>query len=139
MASIFYNQMKGRDGLDWAAGLNSDYKCMLVTSSYTPNPDHSHPSASGLASNEITGGGYARQNMASRTKTVNNTTDTYDHLASNLTFTLITGAPKYAIIYKAYTSDADHLLVCAVDLGSQSLTGQDFIISWTSGVVFQGT
>jgi len=116
---------------------------MLVTSSYTPNADHDFPNATGLAANEVTGGSYARQNVASRTKTVQDGSDKYEHAANNVTFTaLSSAAPKYAIIYRAVSADTDHQLVCWIDLGTVSVTG-DFTVKWdggaTDGVIFELT
>lgn len=143
MASIVYNTWKGKDGNDWAAGADAAYKVMLVTSSYVPNPDHDHPNASGLAANEIAGGTYARQNVANRTKTKNDTTNAYEHAADNVLFEGLTGpaTPKYAIVLRVVNDDTDHQLVCCVDLGDgHSITGQ-FRVRWddgeTSGVVFE--
>lgn len=142
MASIIYNGWKSKDGNDWAAGADSAYKAMLVTGSYTPNPDHTTPNATGLASNEVTGGSYARQNVAGRARTKDDTNDRYDHSANNPTFAgLSSAAPRYVVIYRAVTDDSDHQLVCCIDLGEGlSVTG-NLLVKWnetdTSGVVFR--
>lgn len=144
MSSIVYNTFKAKDGNDWATGADSAYKWLLVTGSYTPDPDHTFPNASGLASNEITGGSYARQNIASRTKTVDNTNDLFTHAANNPTFTALAGpaAPRYLIAYRVVTTDADHQLVCCLDLGAGVLVLGDFTVKLngtvTSGTVFKG-
>lgn len=145
MSSLIYNTWKAKDANDWAAGADSAYKVMLVTNSYTPNPDHTTPSATGLASNEVTGGSYARQNAASRAKAVNNTTDQFEHSLNNTTFTALAGpaAPRYAVVYRVVTSDTDHQLVACIDLGTGlSITG-DFIVKWnngaSSGIIFTGS
>ncbi len=143
MAHVVYNGWKGKDGVDWAAGAAGDYKAMLVSSSYTPDPDHAAPNATGLASNERTGGGYARQNIANRSKTKNDATNTFDHAADNVLFSNVSGEVRWLVIYRAVTGDADHQLVCAIDLGSRTLSGDNFAIRWnggaTSGIIFQGT
>lgn len=145
MASIVYNTWKGKDGNDWAAGADAAYKVMLVTSSYTPDPDHDFPNATGLVANEIAGGSYARQNVASRAKTKTNATDSYDHSASNPTFTALAGpaAPRYAIVYRVVTNDADHQLVACIDIGAGLSIVGDFMVKWnagaSSGLIFQGT
>lgn len=145
MASIIYNTFKGKDANDWAAGVATAYKCMLVTATYVPDPDHLFPNATGLATNEVTGGSYARQNMANRVKAVNLTTDSYDHSADNVTFTALAGpaAPRYAIIYRTVTADTDHQLVACIDLGTGLSVVGDFMVKWnggaTSGIVFKGT
>ncbi len=142
MSSGVYNTFKDLQGVNWSAGADSDYKVMLVTSSYTPDPDHLHPNASGLAANEITGGSYARQNVGTRTKAVDNATDAGTHSAANPTFTaLVAAQPRYAIVYQVVTGDTDHILVCWIDIGaSLNITG-DMMVKYnsgaSSGILFQ--
>lgn len=132
MASGVYNTFKGKDGNDWAAGADSAYKVMLVTGSYTPNADHDFVAD---VTNEVTGGSYARQNVASRTKTVVDGSDSFTHSANNPTFTALAGpaAPRYAIVYRAVTNDADHQLVCWIDLGAGLSIVGDFMVKWSGG------
>lgn len=144
MASLVYNTWKGKDAHDWSAGANSDYKVMLVTTAYTPNADHDFP-ADGPAANEVAGGSYARQNVATRTKAIDDGTNSATHSADNPTFTALAGPaePRYAIIYRVVATDADHQLVCCIDLGAGlSITG-DLMVKWdggaTSGIVFTAT
>lgn len=133
MASGVYNTWKTKDGNDWAAGAAGAYKVMLVTSSYTPDADHDFPNAAGLASNEITGGTYARQDLAGRATAVNDTTNAGEHSADNVTFLgLSAAAPKYAIIYRVVTNDTDHQLVCWIDLGTVAITG-NLVLQWNAG------
>lgn len=139
MASGVYNTWKTKDGNDWTAGADSAYKVLLVTSSYTPDADHDNPD-DGPAANEITGGSYARQNVATRTKAANDATNAGEHSAANAVFTgLSAAAPKYAIVYRAVTNDTDHQLVCWIDLGTVSITG-DLTVKWdggaSSGILF---
>ncbi len=104
-------------GNGWNSGADSDFKAMLVKSGYTPSAADQHPNASGLASNEVTGAGYTRQNVASRTRTANG--NLYDYGANNSYFTAVSSTlVRYVIIYKVVTSDSDHQLVCCLDLGS---------------------
>ncbi len=143
MASGVYNQWKAKNGTNWTAGAASAYKVMLVTNSYTPNPDHTFPNATGLAANEVTGGSYARQDLPNRAATKDDSNDRFDHSADNVVFTALAGpaAPRYAIVYRAVTADTDHELVAWIDLGAGlSVTG-DFTVKWnggtSSGVVFR--
>jgi hypothetical protein len=123
MASGVYNTWKTKDGNNWSGGVDADYKWMLVTSSYTPDPDHDNPD-DGPAANEIAGGTYARQNIATRTKSADDSVDKGLHSADNPTFTgLVAAAPKYLIGYRVVTNDTDHQLVCWIDLGTVSVTG----------------
>lgn len=144
MASIVYNGFKGKDGIDWAAGADTAFKWMLVKATYTPNPDHQFP-ADGPAANEVTGGSYARQNIASRAKTKDDTNNRYDHSANNPTFLGLVGPaePKWLVGYRVVGSDADHQLAVCIELpDDQSVTG-DFIAKLnggaSSGVCFRST
>lgn len=134
MASGVYNTAKGKDGNAWTAGGSGAYRVMLVTNSYTPNADHDFPNATGLASNEIVGGSYARQDLPSRTLTINDSTDAAEHAANNVTFTGLSAAePRYAIVYRAVTNDTDHQLYFWIDLGTGlNITG-DLTVKWSGG------
>ncbi len=143
MSSLVYNTFKGKDGNNWTAGADSAYKVMLVTTSYTPNADHDF--VSDVVANEIAGGSYARQNVATRTKAIDDATDKATHSADNPTFTALAGpaAPRYAIVYRVVTVDADHQLVCCIDLGTGLAIVGDFMVKWnggaSSGILFSGT
>ncbi len=141
MPSGVYNTFKGKDGNDWAAGADSAYKWMLVTSSYTPNADHDF--VSDVVANEISGGAYTRQNIASRTKAVDDSTDAVTHSANNPIFTGLSAAsPKYMIGFRVVGSDSDHQLVCWLDLGTNTISS-DFLVklngTTTTGIAFKGT
>lgn len=143
MATIVYNTWKAKDGNDWAAGADSAYKCLLVTGAYTPDPDHNF--VADVVASEISGGSYARQNVGSRTKTKNATTDKYEHAAANPLFPGLVGPaqPGYCIVYRVVTSDADHQLVTALELPAGLAIVGNFMVEFgggaSSGVVFNGT
>ena len=142
MASGVYNTYKAKDGSDWAAGAASAYKAMLVTGSYTPDADHDFPNATGLASNEVAG--TTRQDVASRSKAINDTSNAAEHSANNVTFTGLSGSqPRYVVVYRAVTNDTDHQLVCWIDLGTGlNITGS-LTVKWnggaSSGIVFSSS
>lgn len=133
MASGVYNTFKGKDGNNWTAGADSAYKVLLVTGSYTPNADHDF--VDDVDANEITGGSYARQDVATRTKAIVDGSDAATHSADNPTFTALAGpaAPRYAIVYRVVTTDADHQLVCWIDLGAGLSIVGDFMVKWSGG------
>lgn len=140
MANLIYNSWKGKDGKDWASGT---VKGMLVTSAYTPDADHAHPNATGLASNELTGGTYARQSITNRAVTPDLANDRVDHTADNPTFLGLaaSSAPKYLVLYWQLTNDTDHVLIACLDLGTLLLSGDyspKFNAGATNGVVFRG-
>lgn len=143
MSSLIYNSWVSADGSGngWNSGADSDFKAMLVKSSYTPAATDLHPNATGLSSNEVSGAGYVRQNVGTRTRVANGSL--YDYGANNPMFTAVSSAlVRYVVIYKVVTSDSDHVLVCCLDLGSGTTYLGDvtplFNGGATSGTVYTG-
>lgn len=136
-----YNRGKVQNAsFDWDDGAQT-FRVLLVTSSYTPNVDHDF--VSDVVANEATGTGYVRKDVTGRSVTIDDTNDRADHDANNITWTALTSAFRYAIVYRLVTNDADSPVLCYFDLGAQSVTAQDFTIKWnggaSSGTVFRGT
>jgi hypothetical protein len=141
VANQTYNNAKkliGDGTFDWDAG-GQTYKCLLTTSSYTPNID-THVFVSDVT-NELTGGGYVRKTLATRTVTVDNTNDRADYKADNPVWTGLTGSPALLVVYKEVTTDADSPLICVLDIPDQVLTSADFTVKFdaqaTNGSVFR--
>jgi hypothetical protein len=135
-----YNRAKKQDGsFDWD-DVGQTFRVLLTTSSYTPNVDHDFVSD---VTNEIAGGGYVRKDVAGRAVVLDDANDRADHDADNLTWTALTNAFRYAVLYRFVTNDADSVLLYYWDLGAQSVTASDFTIAWnagaSSGTVFRGT
>ena len=88
----------------------------------------------GPAAAEITGGSYARQDVANRARTVADGSDRAEHTADNPTFTGLSAAePRYLICYRAVTNDTDHQLVACLDLPAGiNITG-DFMPKLNGG------
>lgn len=134
-----YNRGK-RMKRDWTEA--SKWKVLLVTSSYTPNIDHD--TVSDVVANEATGTGYSRKTLANAAITVDDTNDRVDHDADNVTWSGLTSAFQYAVLfYDPGTGDGNTELHSYYDLGAQSLTGNEFTLKWdggtSSGTVFRGT
>lgn len=134
-----YNRAKVQNGsLDWDT---DTFRVMLVTSSYTPNLDHDF--VADVVANEVAGGGYARQTLTGNAIVIDDANDRVDHDADNATWTGLTAAFRYAVVFKLVTNDADSILVAYLDLGAQSVTAQDFTIKWnagaSAGTVYRGT
>lgn len=134
-----YNRGK-RMKRDWTEA--SKWKLLLVTSSYTPNVDHD--TVDDADANEATGTGYSRKTLTGCAHVVDDTNDRVDHNADNVTWTGLTSAFRYAILYYDLDgNDANTELHSYYDLGAQSLTAQDFSIKWnngaSSGTVFRGS
>ena len=134
---MMYNRAK-QHLRNWSAGT---WRIMLVTSSYTPDPDHDF--VNDVVANEASGSGYARQDVVGRSVVINDASDRAEHNADNQTWASLTSTFRYAIIYFSVTSDADHELQRCIDLGAQSLTAVPFTIQWdggaSSGTVYRGT
>lgn len=130
MASIIYNSML-HDLATGAIDFDTDtFKCMLVTSSYTPSKSHSKRSD---ITNEVTGTGYTTGgNTATATvSAINNTSNLQDIAWSITSWTSSTITARGAVVYKARggSSSADELvgyLDFAVD---QSSSGGTFTVT----------
>jgi hypothetical protein len=109
-------------------------KVMLVTSSYTPDPDHVTVSQ---VTNELSGTGYAggfagagRKTLAGKAWSTDTTNNRVNWTFNQVTWSAINaGAPKYAIVIKEITNDAGSQLIGYLDLGTQSTNGGDFSIT----------
>jgi hypothetical protein len=119
--------------LNWTS---DTIKVSLHTASYTPAPDTDD--FFNDATNELSGGNYAQQTLASPSVNYDSATDTIQLRAANTTFANLTGAFRYAVVWKdtAGASSTDPLLGY-IDLGAQSVTGTDVVIDWndTDGVL----
>lgn len=104
-------------------------KCALLTSTYTPNQD-THEFASSLT-NELSGGGYSRQTIGTKSTTYTTSTNALALLCANIAFSALTAADVYyAVFYKDTGSDATSPLISYVSFGAvQSLTAQDLTIA----------
>lgn len=103
-------------------------KCALTTASYVPNQD-THDYADDIT-NELTGGNYARQTLA--TKTVDYTAGTNELVLScaNITFANLTAAEiRLAVFFKDTGVASTSPLIAYMDFGAnQSASGQNLIL-----------
>jgi hypothetical protein len=125
-------------GLDLSA---NTIKCLLVTSSYTPNLD-THTSRADIT-NEVTGTGYTAGGIALTTKTV--TADNTNHLgkftADPVVWATSTITARRAILYRSNggASSGDPL-ICEFDFVSDVVsTAGNFTITWAAGGIIQLT
>jgi hypothetical protein len=134
MASGWYNS-GARDVADRTIDLVADtLKLILVTSSYTPDPDHDF--AADLT-NELSGTGYTggfngsgRKTLAGKAFSTDTTNNRVLFTFSGVLWTAINaGNPKYGIIVKEITNDAATRLVGYLDLGTVVTNGGDLTIT----------
>lgn len=138
MASIIYNSMF-HDLAIGSIDFDTDtFKCMLVTSSYTPAKSHSKRSD---ITNEVTGTGYtAGGNSAAATvAAVNNTSNLQDITWSVTSWTSSTITARGAVIYKSRggASSADELIGYLDFVTDQSTSGGTFSIVVSTPLRFQ--
>ncbi len=143
MASAWYNKGK-HQVLSGTINLTSDtIKVLLVTSSYSFNPDHNF--ASDVSSNEIsvtnyTGGfaGAGRKTLASKSITEDDTNDLAYFDAADVTWTALGSGATIggAILLKEVTNDGASPLIAFMDLTDTATNGGDITIAWNaSGIL----
>ena len=115
-------------GINWGSDTIS---AALLTSTYTINVD-THEFASSLT-NELSGGGYARKTLASKTSTLASNVLTLS--AADLTWTSLTATGvRWIVFFKNTGSDATSSLICANDLGTNyNPSAQDLAYSIGAG------
>lgn len=135
MASNVYNSAK--TGLtDGTINFLSDtIKAMLVTASYTPNPDHEFVSDVG---NEISGTGYTsgfgnsgRKTLTGKAINKDNANDRAEFTFDAITWTSIDVAtePRYLILIKEITNDAASKIIACLDLGTVVTNGGNMTVT----------
>lgn len=146
MASGLYNQAlkEIQDGtIDL---LTATLKVMLVTSSYTFNPDNQFVDEAGAndpIDHELTGTGYVagfgnsgRKTLASKAVNKDDTNNRAEFDAANLTWTGIdAGICAAAIVIIEGTSDTDSKLIAYLDNATElpvTTNGGDFTLNWSA-------
>jgi hypothetical protein len=139
MASLVYNSAV-RDNATGAIDYDTDtFKCMLVTSAYSPNKD-THDKRDDVT-NEVTGTGYTAggATVTATVGAVDTTNDRVDVTFSNPSWSTATITARAAVIYKSRggASSADEL-VAYVDFGSDvTSTAGTFAVTFSSPLRFQ--
>ena len=117
-------------------GSETAFKCMLCTSSYTPNQDDHNDKAD--ITDEVSGTGYTAggATMTSTTVSVAGRVTTFD--AANTSWSSSTITARYAVIYDSTeAADADKPLVCYVDFGeNKSSENGTFQLTWNASGIF---
>jgi hypothetical protein len=103
--------------IDWDNGAHT-YRMLLTTSSYSPDVDaHLYVTS---VTNELSGGSYARKDLANRTVTKDDANNRSEYGADNVAFTALTNGQTAtkAVIYKFGTGDADSPLIACLDINT---------------------
>lgn len=113
-------------------GVSSDWRLMLVDSTYTFSPDDNF--VSDVVAKEIGVSGYSRQALASESVTEDDTNDCAYLDASDVTFSgLGSGATiGGAILYKYNASDSAAELIGFIDLTNTPTNGSDILVQWAA-------
>jgi hypothetical protein len=116
-------------------------KCLLATSSYTPNQD-SHRYKSDI-SGEVSGTGYTAGGvtLATPTQSYTGSTNVWALDAGDAQWTGASFTARYAVVYDATpATDATRPLLCYVDFGGdQTVNGANFTVQWDSGGIVKIT
>jgi hypothetical protein len=112
------------------------FKVCLLTSSYSPNQD-THTYYSDLNNEVAAGGGYTTGGQA-----LTGVTWTYDATnkrtvlgANNLTWPAANFTMRYAVVYKSTGTGTTSRLIGYVDYGGSFVLNQDFVITFSTGVM----
>jgi hypothetical protein len=141
MASFIYNKAK-EQLLNGTLDLVADpIYAVLVTGGYTPNPDHDFVSSVGA--NELSGTGYSRKLLTSKSVTEVDSSDRAEFTADNLQWTAINaGTASGVVLYKrvgASDNAAADVLIAHIDSGGFPVVtnGGDLNINWNASGIIQ--
>ncbi len=135
MASGVYNT--GKQGGDLFTWTTSNIQILLNSSSYTFDADHATVDA--VDANELSGTGYSRKTLASKTVTVDNTADECRYDAADVTWTGADfGTVAGGVVFLQVTNDTDSVPIAWVELTSAAVTnGGDFTLQFGTDGVFK--
>jgi hypothetical protein len=136
MADLFYNKGKFLIG-SGAISTASDLRCLLVNTSYSPDPDHNF--VSDVSANEISVSGYARQTLANKTITEDDTNDVAKFDADDVAFAGLTAGQTVgaAIVYRHNASDNAAELLGYFDLTNTLTNGGTINVVWAATGVWR--
>jgi hypothetical protein len=86
---------------------------------------------------ELSGGGYARKTLASKTVTTDDTNDRVIADAADVSWTGLSGTFRYIHVAQSTGNDATSRVLSTIDLGSnQTIDNGTYDINWTASGVF---
>ncbi len=145
MASGFYNRGATRLLSGAINGGSATWKCMLVKTTYTYNPDHDFVddgSANDPLSHELVAtnytGGYSGSGRKTLTVTISedDTNNRVKFVIGNVTYTALGGATNDTIggvvVYVNETADTDSTLIAFLDVADTPTNGSDIVLTMDS-------
>jgi hypothetical protein len=141
MASFIYN--KAKEGLlNGTLDLVADnLYAMLVTSAYTANPDHDFVSA--IGANELSGTGYSRRLLNTKSVIESDANDRAEFTAANLAWSAINAGTAAALVLYKRIGGSDNpavdTLIAYIDSGGFPVVtnGGDLNINWNAAGILQ--
>ncbi len=132
MANAFYNLGKKEIANGSIDLLNDTIIAVLVSSGYAFDADHDYLSTP--AANELSGSGYARKTLGTKTLVEDDANDRAEFDAADLAYTAINaGTADALIIAKNSGADATSTLIAYIDEGFPIVTnGSNLDIAWNS-------
>lgn len=86
---------------------------------------------------EITGGGYVRKTLASKTVTTDDTNNRTVADAADVQWTALTNAFRYIVVAQSTGNDATSRAIVTIDTGStQTIDNGTYDLSWPSSGIF---
>ena len=132
MAQLFNEALTsiGKCEIDY---LNDDIVVLLLTDA----PDIDADTYISDLSGEITGGGYTRQTLASKTITTDDTNDRAVFDAADAQWTALTNTFRYIVVAQSTGNDATSRCITTIDTGSnQAIDNGTYDITWPASGVF---
>lgn len=129
--------------MDGTIDLGADtIQVMLVTSSYTPNADHDFIDLGGsdAVSAELSGSGYSRKTLASKSISEDDTNDRAEFDAADVTWSSIdAGTAAAAVVFKSTGVDTTSVIIAYIDTGGFPITtnGGDLTVTWNAEGIIQ--
>ena len=137
MANGVYNRGKAQIANGGTDLDTSDLRLMLVNTGYTFNPDHNfidNADANDPQSHEVAVSGYARQTLANKTVTQDDTNDFAYLDADDVVFTALAAGETIggAVLFRHTGVDTTAPLIAFYDLVDTATNGGNVTIQWAT-------
>lgn len=132
MADVIYT----RGIPEWAAIDDTNYKMLLVGTTYVADKDHDY--VDDVSSDELTDASYARQTISGSNVTYDDTNDRVTYDCTDVTWTALAGGEAIGgvILYHEINDDTDSILMAYYDVSGTS-NGDDMIfVVGSSGLAY---